>query len=497
MRKNLQGLLAAATTVVLAGCSLHPNALTQADLTKFTGMNTEALVANQEPVHGPIGLYEAMARALKYNLDYRVEMMNQTLAARAADVKSAAMLPQTVASTGYNGRDNSSGGYSRSLPFLTRSLAASTSSERETSTADITASWNILDFGLSYVRARQAGDEALIALERKRKVVNQIVEDVRTAYWRAASAQHLMAGLTALEGRVNAALANSRTLASDQTLSAMTALTYQRELVDIRRQIHELERDLQASKLQLAALMNIPPTEDFQLVLPKHGGGQLKLEGTTEALVETAMLHRPELREAYLRERITAQEANASLLQMLPGIQVFAGVNIDSNDLLYNASWMAWGAKASWNAMRLFSLPAIERQDRASRELNRQQSLAMTMAVFTQVYAARARYAQTAAIFRDASDYYSVQKRILQQVQKRAASDAESEQGLIREEMNTLLASVKYDVVDADLQNAFANIYATIGLDPYEGGVTGSESVKDLANALRGTWLERGDGSAT
>jgi outer membrane protein TolC len=497
MRKSVQGILILATAGLLAGCSLHPNALTEQDLTKFTGLNAESLIAGQEPVHGAIGLYEAMARALKYNLDYRVEMMNQTLAARAADVKSAAMLPQAVATAGYNGRDNSSGGYSRSLPFLTKSLAASTSSERETASADITASWNILDFGLSYVRARQAGDEALIAQERKRKVVNKIVEDVRTAYWRAASAQHLMTGLVTLEKRVNVALTNSRSLSNDGALSALTALTYQRELVDIRRQIHELERDLNASKIQLAALMNIPPTENFELVLPKHGGGQLKLDGTAEALVETAMLHRPELREAYLRERITAQEANASLLQLLPGIQVFAGTNIDSNDLLYNSSWMGWGAKASWNAMRLFSLPALQKQDKASRELNRQQSLAMTMAVFTQVHAARARYAQTAAIFRDANDYFAVQKRILQQVQKRAASDAESEQVLIREEMNTLLASVKYDVADADLQNAFANVYATIGLDPYEGGVTGTESVKNLATALRGTWIERGDGSGT
>jgi outer membrane protein TolC len=424
-------------------------------------------------------------------------MMNQTLAARAADVKSAAMLPQVVAAAGYNGRDNHSGGYSRSLPFLTRSAGASTSSERETTNADITASWNILDFGLSYVRAKQAGDEALIAQERKRKVVNKIVEDVRTAYWRAASAQHLMSGLTGLENRVNSALSNSRSLASDGSLSPLTALTYQRELVDIRRQIHELELDLKSSKIQLAALMNLPPTADFSLVLPKHGGGKLKLDRTADALVETAMMNRPELHEAFLQERISAQEGNASLLQLLPGIQVFAGANWDSNDLLFHSNWMAWGSKASWNVMRLFSLPAIQKQLSADKQLKREQALAMTMAVFTQVHSARARYYQSNAILKDAADYYSVQKRILNQVRQQAASDAESEQSLIREEMNTLLASVKYDVADADLQNAFANVYASIGLDPYSKGVDGSETVKVLAKSLRGTWIERGDASGT
>jgi hypothetical protein len=36
-----------------------------------------------------------------------------------------------------------------------------------------------------------------------------------------------------------------------------------------------------------------------------------------------------------------------------------------------------------------------------------------------------------------------------------------------------------------------------VGLDPYAGGVTGEESVRDLAQSLRSTWIERGDRSGT
>ena len=454
-------------------------------------------MADQEPIKGSIGLYEAMARALKYNLDYRVEMMNTTLAARAADVKSAAMLPSIVAGSNYSGRDPAAGGYSRSLTTGLKSADASTSSQSQTVSAGITASWNILDFGLSYVQAKQATDQALIAQEQKRKVVNRIVEDVRTAYWRAASAQTLLGGLQSLEGRVNTALSNSRSLAREGSLSPMTALTYQRELVDIRKQIHQLELELRNSKVQLAALMNVAPGANYTLVIPSHSSTHLALTKSGEDLVQMAMENRPELHEKLLNERISAKDAQIAMLQLLPGIQVFGGANIDSNNLLYNSNWVAWGAKASWNVMRLFNYPALKKEGESRAALTREQSLAMTMAVFTQVYAARARYAQSEAILKDAADYYDVQKKILKQVSTSASENAASEQALIREQMNTLLASVKYDVAHADLQNAFAGVYASVGIDPYSQGVTGNESVAVLAKALRGTWIERGDKSGT
>lgn len=485
------------TTSLLAGCSVKPDLLTDEEINSFVSRNAEGLVADQEPVSGPIGLYEAMARALKYNLDYKVEMMNATLAASAANVKSADMLPQVATNWGYAGRDPNGGGYSQSLKTGLKSADAATSSQADTFDANITASWNILDFGLSYVRAKQAGDEALIAQENKRKIVNRIVEDVRTAYWRAASSERLLSGLTALEVRVNNALSNSRSLSHDGVLAPLTALTYQRELVDIRKQIHELERDLKTAKIQLSALMNIPPTTNFSLVIPQRGAVALKLNQNAETLVETAMIHRPELHEALLKERISAKEANAALLSLLPGIQLYGGTNWDSNNLLFNNNWVAWGAKASWNAMRIFQYPAIKKEGEARADVAREQALALTMAVFTQVHAARARFAHSAEILTDAGDYFSVQKRILNQVRSSAEVNASSEQSLIREEMNTLLASVKYDVAYADLQNAFASVYASIGIDPYGEGISGTESVKVLSAALRSTWVERGDRSGT
>lgn len=68
-----------------------------------------------------------------------------------------------------------------------------------------------------------------------------------------------------------------------------------------------------------------------------------------------------------------------------------------------------------------------------------------------------------------------------------------SEQTLIREEMNTLVAEVKRDIAHASVQNAFANVYASMGLDPYAADLPLDSDVQSLASALRKIWLERGD----
>ena len=61
--------------------------------------------------------------------------------------------------------------------FRDESLATSTSQDKRLRTSEIAFSWNVLDFGLSYVRARQTADKALIeatalAHEEAQKFIN-------------------------------------------------------------------------------------------------------------------------------------------------------------------------------------------------------------------------------------------------------------------------------------------------------------------------------------
>ena len=478
--------------LLLTGCAINPEPLTQFELASYAEDKALRVTQDQEPIVQSISLYEAMARALKYNLDYKIELFAKDLANKKLNSARFDMLPSLVANSDYANRDKFS--YSRSRT-TTGILSAnpSTSRDQKAWTKDITFTWHILDFGLSYVRAKQAADQTLIAEEQKRKVINRIIEDVRTAYWRAVSNDRLLSGFNKLEGRVQKALRNSRALKRSGHTSPVAALTFERELVDIKRQTQRLQRELQTAKIQLAALMNLRPDDHYKLVLPKRKLSSLNITIPTDEIFTLALQNRPELREIAYRGRIEEKEAKAALLELLPGIQLYAGSNFDSNSFLLNSNWVSWGAKASWNAMRLFQYPAKKKVINAGLELNDQRALAMTMAIMTQVQVAQVRYHYLKKSAATSSEYYHVQRQIRNQVRASARANASSEQSVIREEMNTLVASAQYDIAYSDLQNAFAAIYSSIGVDPFGDILDTSASVDELANALRSTWRERGD----
>jgi outer membrane protein TolC len=483
----------AATLVALTGCAVAPVSLTAEEVSLAAKDVLTRVAADQEPVTTSIDLYEAMARSLKYNLDYRVETMEATLRNRELDVANANMLPSLVAGSGYAARNNDNASNSVNILTGVQSLSNSTSQERRTVSADTAFSWHVLDFGLSYVRAHQAADKHLIGEEMRRKVANRLIEDVRTAYWRAVSADRLLSRLSALEGRVKKAQANSRTINDDRRTSPVTAATYERELIEIKRTVQELERELSIARTQLSSLMNLKPGARFALAHGNIDRRPPELTMSVPSMVQTALEQRPELREVWYRQRINGHEANAALLELLPGLQLYAGPNYDTNDFLYNNNWLSWGAKASWNVIRVFQYPRkrdlIETQDQVLNE----RGLAVAMAIMTQVHVSRVRFKHLGEELRTATEYLEVQHRLLGLMRAEAAANRTGEQALIREEMNTLLAEVRRDITHASLQNAYANVHASMGQDLLGEDLDTRQTVKTLAITLRQTWAKRDD----
>lgn len=486
-------ILALCFGVALSGCAVHPTPLTDTELAVAAEENHSKVAAEQEPITKPVTLYEAMARALKYNLDHRVEEAEAAVRVAELDLSHFSLLPAVVANSGYAGRDNYNASSSYNLTNNTENFGASTSQDKEIKSADIGFSWNILDFGLSYVRARQAADKVLVQEETRRKVIQRVVEDVRTAYWRAVSADRLMHRLRALEADTRTALRESRKLYQERQTSPITALTYERELIEIRQKAEEIQRDLNTAKAQLAALMNVRPGTPFRLAARTSRSGGLQLKAGLDQMIAAAIYNRPELREVEYRRRINVQEADAALLEMLPGIQLYAGANYDSNGFLLNSDWTNWGAKASWNLLKVFSYGARRDVIDLSDEMLHQRALALTMAVMTQVHVSRIRYFHARKELQTAGEYLDVQRRLLKQIRAEATADRVSSQTLIREEMNTLIAEAKYDVAYAQLQNAYANLFSSMGLDPYGWEINRDEPIGQLAQSLKQLWFERGD----
>lgn len=475
------------TTMValsLSACAIQPKPLTTGSVSKFASDKLSRVTAGQEPITNAITLHEAMARAVKYNLDFHVELYNEALASQQMQTAKLDTLPALAASATFSDRNNDAGNKNSTL-----------FPDRDKFQEDIALSWNILDFGLSYVRAKQAADEVLVAREKRRKIINRVIEDVRTAYWRAVSADRLVVGLRKLEGRAQRALENSKAIQREGQASPLTALTYQRELVEIQQRIQRLQKDLSLAKMQLAALMNVRPGEEFTLAQPKRFGGSTELTMTGDEMVFAALENRPEIRDIQYKLRINEEETKRALLELLPGARLFATANWDSDSYLYNSNWIGWGAKATWNVMQVFKYPAEKRLIEAKDEVLDARALAVTMAIMTQVHVSRIRYGHAQKLYSTAAKHLDVQNGILKQIRSSHAEGQASEQTLIREEMNTLASRVSADIAYADLQNAYANIFASMGLDPYPLNMTGNESLSDLTASMQKLWVERGDKS--
>ena len=174
---------------IVAGCAIMPEPLTSEELEQRIQVDLQNLSEYQEPVSRPITLYDAMARALKFNLEARVQGLKEMVAHRQLDLAHYDMLPKLVADGAYNGRSNFAGARSRSLLSGQTSLEPSTSSDKDLFSANLTLSWDVLDFGLSYVRAQQASNDVLIAEEDKRRIANRVIQEVRSAFWKAVGAE--------------------------------------------------------------------------------------------------------------------------------------------------------------------------------------------------------------------------------------------------------------------------------------------------------------------
>jgi len=482
------------TGILLSGCSVKLQPFGAEELEAKREARLEQFTANQEAITRPVTLYDAMARALKYNLDYKVELYEEALRSSEADLANLDKLPRLVANAGFSNRDNFSGSRSSALIDSTsvgeQSLVPSTSSERDVIDSDLTLSWDVLDFGLSYVRAKQAADGVLIANERKRRVANRIIEDVRTAYWRAVSAERLVDKLSKLESDIERALTESDAAYRKRQTSPLSALTYQRELLDIQNTIQTMHSESFAAKRQLAALMNVDPSKEFELAIPQRQSTDENVVFNPDSMVRYALVNRPELRELNYEQRISEREAMGALLELLPSLRFFGGFNYNSNDFLFSNNWLSWGARASWNIFEVFKYPHAKNINELDQELLNQRALALTMAVVTQVHVSASRYEIAKRRLATSGNYFDVNNNIMEQTQIGYDARKVSYQNFVREKMNSIVAEARYDVARASVENAYANIFASIGQDTFGDIDVSESSVRELGAHLQNHWSQ-------
>ena len=87
-----------ASVLALGACSVFPDPLSQSEIKAFVTEDQARILAEQEPITAPVTLEEAIARAIKYNLNRRIAAMEEALASKDLTAAKLGLLPRLAVS---------------------------------------------------------------------------------------------------------------------------------------------------------------------------------------------------------------------------------------------------------------------------------------------------------------------------------------------------------------------------------------------------------------
>ncbi|MEO5346736.1 MAG: TolC family protein [Magnetococcus sp. YQC-9] len=478
-------LLAALAVLTLSGCSVVSQALTSDEQAKLIGEEQSLLFKDTKPLEGPLTLHEAMARALKYNLDYRLKRMEEVVARNQEEVARLDMLPRWTLAAGYSARTPENASVSRSLSTGIVETDPSISREKATGTADFTMSWNLLDFGVSYYQARQEGNKRLIQGEQRRKAAHNLQKDVRFAYWRAVAAQGLEREVAAVLKSADEALATARKVEQEKLRSPVHALQFQLGLLEIVKQLERSRAELTVAKEELATLIHLPPGQPFELVDDGAAGAvPLELASTIDELERQALTERPELRIEQYQARIEADESRKAIARLFPGLEFDAGENFDGSRYLLYQHWAQAGARLSWNLLRALTAGSQADLSESREKVIQMRRLVMHMAIIGQTRIAYHEYLAARDGLKRIQEENHTRARLQGHAANRGELGLESQLSYVHTVASGVLGRVQQYESFARFQSAVGRLYATLGWDPL-GEEGGKLEIAQLTRLLR------------
>ena len=460
--------------VLLVGaCSQTPEPLIKEQLQLSSKEDYEYLKETSKAAPIEIDLYQAIAIAIKNNRDLRLNLMDSALSQGQMDVVKFDMLPKLSVNAGYKvlrehptstsvNMETEGGEENKSAAEISNNPTYSLSQQTPSNTYDIGFTWNALDFGLSYVRAGQQADKYLISKELERKAIHNLTKEVIYAYWKTLSADELLSEINPLMDRVNTALDDYEYIEELLISSPMDALLYQKELLDVLQILNTQRRALMDSRAQLSKLMGLLPNQEYILVETDKPLTELNM--TLEEQEEAALFSRPELLEVRYQGKVTAQEARASMLSLLPSLKFNATWTYDSNKYLLNKDNTEYGAVFGANLLNIFQAGNINDVNKINKQIIEEQRLALSMAVLSQVHIANINYAQSLREYSNAKHYLSVAQRINELIANAQKISRFGELEVIREEASLLVSRLRNDIAYAELQYSLGTLYSSVGM---------------------------------
>ncbi len=440
---------------------------------------------NQTPVTTAISLDEAIARAIKYNLNNQVSRMEEALQYGLREQAKYDMLPQLTAQAGYNLRNNEDGSISKILTGYQAGTVTddySTSVEKGILTNDLQLVWNFLDFGVAYLNAQDQDQRFLIAKQQRRKSIQNLTTQVQTAYWKAMAAQTHLPKLHRLITQAEQSLEQSREAEESQLQPPLEALNYQQTLLESLESLTNLSNDLERAQQELGQMINLPPGSMYQLAdvpesfnLKQLAPESLFPDNRVTWMEEEALEQNAELWKTNQDLAISSNAIRKELFSLFPGVTLQSGAHTTSNFFTYNPAWMNVGMSLAWNVFNVISAPERINNAKQRHAIAKMKRMTTAMSILTQVHLSRQEYHNRYNKLKIADDLLRIQQSKSRITEAEMTAHTGTQQKKTQADVNTLFAEIKRDLAYAETHNALGQIYHTLGMDPVTHDIADSD----------------------
>ncbi len=349
-------------TLLLSSCATPPEKISKKDRQKHAATTLDTLQTSAKEVKS-IDLRQAISLAIENNLEYKVNKLQAALAYKQYDLAKLDMAPKIDTSFAYNKRNkdyiknlaNAPAGPAQSLIPHTQEIGT------------MLFNWNVLDFGLSYVRAKQAGDRYMVAQEERKKIAMQLINNVVKNYTLAYYGQVMNKQMAEVEKEVDKFL-KVADVALDQGIDDRNKLLdYKKSLLEAYRESRNYITYFNESRDKLMSLIsyNSEDTSDapqIELLPPEAYLTKLPVINSKLADLDmVALFNRPELTQAIYKTNEVSRQKWVELLQRLPSFGFNFGYNYDSDKNLKYQNWFSENMTIAWNLLQLASIqPSLD-----------------------------------------------------------------------------------------------------------------------------------------
>lgn len=372
----------------------------------------ECIYAGIDLSQGPICLDDAICIALNRNMELLVRELEYEIQMEIACGEKTRMLPNLVANWEKTSRNKNTGSTSESLtdrPPAPPSIAR----EQHLQRWDVTATWNLIDFGLAYYRTRQEMNRGVIREMEYERIRQNLILDVVRQYWRTAATKMVLAKAEEIRLQTLKHREKLQKNSEDRVISKTASLEKEDQLLAIDRRLMIYEKNYTEAKKELARLMGIPAGCEYEVCNETMCELNTQLDDLC-TLEQWALLNRPELYGSDMEGLISIDEARSTILRMLPSASLFGGANSDSNKFLVYNHWMEAGVRATWNILQIPYHLRSRSAAQIQQERHHANRLAISVSAITQVHLGYHTYMLNVDEYKKTKEHWDVRSRLHQ-----------------------------------------------------------------------------------